>query len=165
MPPIQTDPLREGAALLGLGRFLARPAAGHAREGVACAVVCRCPGGPEDGPLQGGGQDHLAPGGDPVLGLRRLLVVDQAPHLVEHLLAHEAGKQAAEDAEGDEQELHGAEDYLRTGLSSGRPGWRNWRYAAGLSPAARKGMWVRVPPRALPSGPRSATSPVLRCLG
>src|SRR4051794_30751522 len=28
------------------------------------------------------------------------------------------------------------------------PGWRNWRYAIGLNPMARKGMWVRIPPRA-----------------
>src|SRR6476469_4419768 len=50
------------------------------------------------------------------------------------------------------------------------PGWRNWSDAAGLNPAAREGMGVRVPPRAwqklgraslLPGvgGPVSGTGP------
>jgi hypothetical protein len=36
----------------------------------------------------------------PVLGLRRLFVVDQAPHLLEDLLADHAGQKAAENAYG-----------------------------------------------------------------
>jgi hypothetical protein len=40
-----------------------------------------------------------------VLALRRLLLVDEAPDLLEQLLAQEPGEQAADDAERDEQEL------------------------------------------------------------
>ena len=45
-------------------------------------------------------QPHLA-----MLGLRRLLVVDEAPSEVEDLLRQKARDQAGGDAEGDEQEL------------------------------------------------------------
>jgi hypothetical protein len=39
-----------------------------------------------------------------VLALRRLLLVDQAPELLEQLLGDETREQAAKDAEGDEEE-------------------------------------------------------------
>ena len=47
---------------------------------------------------------------------------------------------------------------LRFRVAAGRrlrigrtPGWRNWYSAVGLNPAAREGVWVRLPPRALPA--------------
>ena len=37
---------------------------------------------------------------------------------------------------------------MRPEGSADLPGWRNWSDTAGLNAAVRKGVWVRVPPRA-----------------
>src|SRR5437899_4416255 len=82
--------LRAGRRLFGLGLLVARPAAGEARESLARLVVHERPGALEDRPLEGRRRDHLAELDAPVLGRRRLLVVDHAPQAIEQLLAEEA---------------------------------------------------------------------------
>src|SRR5215218_1950374 len=102
-------PLHERAPrgrLFRLGALFARPRAGGVRERDARAAIDRLLRRPEDRALDGRGRHELAPRRVAVLGLRRLLVVDQAPDLLEDLLADHAGDEAEDDAERREQELH-----------------------------------------------------------
>ena len=46
---------------------------------------------------------------------------------------------------------------LRPSTILARPGWRNWSDAIGLNPIVLRGVWVRVPPRALLSWPTLRT--------
>src|SRR3954452_7385584 len=107
----------EKRRLFGLGLLLARPAAGEVGESLSPSVIHGRARGTEYRSLEGGGGDQLAPRRHPVLGLRGLLFVDQAPDLLEDLLAEKAGDQAADDAEWDEQKLH-----LRRGIPPGPVG-------------------------------------------
>src|SRR5256885_15822179 len=91
---------------LRLRGLLARPAPREPRESAARLMVDGGAHGAEDRALEGGGQEDLAEADVAMLGLRRLLVVDDSPRLLEDLLAQEPGDQAADDAEWDEQELH-----------------------------------------------------------
>jgi hypothetical protein len=61
--------------------------------------------GPEDRAFDGERGEHLRLRDVPVLGLRRLVLVDQPPDLLEELLAEEPGDQARGDAERREEEL------------------------------------------------------------
>src|SRR5436190_10909770 len=130
--------LRSAARLLRLRLFRAGPAAGHTGESLARAVVRRHPRGAEDGALQRGRGDQLGPRGQPVLALRRLLLIDEPPDLLEHLLADEAGDHAAEDAEGDEDELGDARE--RSDSHCAVPG-------AGFEPARPEGQGILSPQR------------------
>src|SRR6188768_1133371 len=88
--------------------LLARPAAGQLGEGGAAAVVDEAFDQAEDRPLDHERGDQLRPGEFAVLGLRRLLFVDQPPDLFEDLLADEAGDQPEDDADRGEDDLHQA---------------------------------------------------------
>src|SRR3954452_12849173 len=107
-------------ALFLLGTLVARPGAGGVRERDARAAIHGFLRGAEDRALDGRGGDHLGPRRLAVLALGRLLVVDQAPHLLEQLLAEEAGQQAGDDAEGREEELHAAKVYPGRGAGTSR---------------------------------------------
>src|SRR5215218_7466505 len=91
--------------LLRLRPLLARPRAGRPRERAPAVMVGGLLHRAEDGPLDRRGDQQLRPVDLPVLGVRRLLVVEQAPDLVEDLPRHEARDQAATDADGDEEDL------------------------------------------------------------
>src|SRR3954469_18083799 len=103
--------VRVEPSLLRLGTLFARPRARGVGEGGARAAVDGFLGGAEDCALKRARGGDLGPGGVAVLALGRLLVVDQAPDLLEDLLADEAGQQAGDDAEGCEEELHGQKVY------------------------------------------------------
>src|SRR4051794_26758408 len=95
-----------GRRLLGLGRLLAGPAAGQAGEPAPAAVVDEPAHQPEDRALDQQGGDQLAELDVAVLGVRRLLLVHQAPELLEDLLGDEAREQTAGDAHRHERVLH-----------------------------------------------------------
>src|SRR5205823_10819001 len=122
--------------LFRLGLLLARPSPGEARECAPRFVVRGRPDGPEDRPLEGGGEQHLAERHVAVLGLRRLLVVNDSPDLLEQLLAEESGEQAAHDAERDEEELHAA-NVTRRSAPFTIPAWRAGRSTRGNCRSAR----------------------------
>src|SRR3954464_3854077 len=90
------DPPVRGSLLLGL--FLARPGARRVGEGGPHAAVHGHLGAAEYGALERPGGDHLAPRRVAVLALRRIVVVEQGPDLLEELIAEEARGQAADDA-------------------------------------------------------------------
>jgi putative thioredoxin len=75
-------------------------------------VVEEAPDGAEDRALERKRREQLCPRCLAVLGIGGLLLVDQAPDLLEGLLADEAGQEAAEDADRDEEDL--AHEGLRT---------------------------------------------------
>src|SRR3954447_16802829 len=91
---------------LRFGSLLARPFAGQFRERGAGAVVDQAFDEAEDRPLDEQRRDQLRPGEFPVLGLRRLLFVDQPPDLFEDLLAEDPSDQAEDDADRGEDDLH-----------------------------------------------------------
>src|SRR3954447_21027234 len=93
--------------LLGLGPLLAGPGAGELRPAVAAAVVHQPAHEPEDRPLDEQRHEHLRQRHLAVLGPRRLLVVDQAPHEVEDLLGDLAGGDPQQQADRREDGLHG----------------------------------------------------------
>src|SRR3954470_23054435 len=97
---------REGRDLLRFRRFLAGPAAGELGERGAAAVVDQPFRQAEDRPLDRQRADQLRPGKFAVLGLRRLLVVNQSPDPFEDLLAEESRDQAEDDADRGEDQLH-----------------------------------------------------------
>src|SRR5207248_7206403 len=119
--------------LFGLGLFLAGPASGEPRKGAPRLVIHGRADGAEDRTLERGGEQDLGEGHVAVLRLRRLLVVDHAPGLLEQLLAEEARDQAADDAERDEEQLHACETYTRWAARVGVPlqateeGTSTWR--------------------------------------
>src|SRR3954447_24402900 len=92
--------------LLRLGRFFARPAAGHPREPAARAVIGQTAHRAEDRALDDQGGHELGERDLTVLGARCLLVVEQAPDLVEDLLAQLARTETGGDPDGQEDELH-----------------------------------------------------------
>jgi hypothetical protein len=57
-------------------------------------VVRQLLDGPEDRSLEGAGEQQPPPADVAMLRVRRLLLVDKAPDLVEELLAHDARQQA-----------------------------------------------------------------------
>src|SRR4051812_12090728 len=97
---------QRGGDLLRLRCLLARPAAGEFGERGAAAVVDQPFHQAEDRPLDRQRGDQFRPGEFAMLGLRRLLVVDQSPDLFEDLLADEAGDQPEDDADRGEDQLH-----------------------------------------------------------
>src|SRR4051794_26339567 len=88
------------AVLLGLGALVARPGAGELREAVPGAVVGEPADEAEDRALehQRAEQLHEA-AGLAVLRVRRLVLVEQAPDLLEDLAPHDAGDEPERDAE------------------------------------------------------------------
>src|SRR5207249_153299 len=70
-----------------LGSLLARPGPGQLRERPPRAVVEDAPCGPEDRALERQRREELRPRRLTALRVRRLLLVDQAPDLLEELLA------------------------------------------------------------------------------
>src|SRR3954451_16564833 len=100
--------LRSGG-LLGLGTLVARPGAGETRHAVAGPVVGEAAHEPEDRALdhERGEQLHEA-AGLAVLRVGRLVLVDEAPDLLEDLAPEDAGGEAEGDAERREDELHGS---------------------------------------------------------
>src|SRR5215218_414584 len=96
---------REGNSLPFRG-LLARPGAGQFRERGAGPMVDQAFDEAEDRPLDEQRRDQLRPGEFAVLGLRRLLFVDQAPDLFEDLLAGDSGDQSQHDADRGKDELH-----------------------------------------------------------
>src|SRR3954452_21519405 len=89
-PRIAGDTGVTRAPLLLLGLLLARPGTGGVGKRGACPVVDRRARGLEHGALDRGGGDHLRPRRLTVRRLRRFLVVDDAPQLLEQLLRDEA---------------------------------------------------------------------------
>src|SRR3954451_12042501 len=97
-----------GGALLGLGPLVARPGAGELRDPMAGAVVGEPADEAEDRALDEEGGEQLDEAARlAVLRVGWLVVVDQAPDLLEDLAADDAGDEAEDDAEGGEDELHG----------------------------------------------------------
>jgi hypothetical protein len=70
-------------------------------------VIGESPRGSEDRPLQRQRRKHLRQRDLSMLGVWRLLVIDQAPDLLEELLASQTGKEASHHADRYENELHG----------------------------------------------------------
>src|SRR4051794_18926345 len=99
---VRTGNCPRRAALLGLWAFLAGPCSGRAREGSAAVVVRRRLHSAEDRALDRGGHQHLDPGHLTVLALRRLVLVDETPDLVEELARDGPGREPGEDAHGGE---------------------------------------------------------------
>src|SRR4051794_6949077 len=98
--------LEAGGELLLVGLLLARPGARGVGERLTRLVVDDRARALEDGALERRRGHDLAEAGLAMRRLRRLLVVDQAPCLLEQLLADEPGEQAARHAEGNEEKLH-----------------------------------------------------------
>jgi hypothetical protein len=63
---------------------------------------------PEDGSFQEQSAGELGVSNLPVLGFRRFLVIDQAPHLLEDLLSDHPREETADDADWQEQQFHGS---------------------------------------------------------
>src|SRR5215213_8823090 len=99
-----TMPPRAGW-LFGIWALLARPRAGRAVEAAPGGVVRQFLDGPEDCALQRAREQQPPPADVAMLRVRRLLFVDQAPGLIEDLLAGEAGQQGHSDRYGREQQL------------------------------------------------------------
>src|SRR5215211_6854398 len=78
---LRAGPRAARRPLLRIRAVLARPGAGGVGERRARAAVDRHLGGAEDRALHSRGRDDLAPRRIAMLGLRRLLVVDQTPDL------------------------------------------------------------------------------------
>src|SRR5438045_166765 len=114
---------RRDPGLLDFRFFLAGPRAGGVRERLARLVVDDRSRRLEDRALERGSSRHLAEARLAVLRLGRLLVVDQAPCLIEELLADESGHEPACDADRDEKQLHG-EGNVYPGDPTGIPGSR-----------------------------------------
>src|SRR5918994_663658 len=92
-------------ALFGIWARLARPAAGGAVKGASGRGVRQLLHGPEDRALEGAGEQQPPPADVPMFRVRRLLLVDQAPDLIEELLAEEACQQPPSDRHGGEEQL------------------------------------------------------------
>ena len=86
-------PRRPGARLFPQC-LLAWPGAGRLVEGLPAGVVRRLLDCAEDGALDGTRQEQLAPPDVPVLGVRRILRVDEPPDLVEDLLRRPSRRSA-----------------------------------------------------------------------
>lgn len=71
------------------------------------AVVKEATGEAKDGSFQEQSACELGVSNLAVLGFRRFLLVDQAPDLLEDLLSDKTSQKAANDADGEEEELHG----------------------------------------------------------
>src|SRR5215216_3949218 len=90
----------------GLRAFLAGPAARELREPSAQAVVDEAADDPEHCALDDERRDELDPVDLPVLGPRRLLLIEQSPDEVEELLGDLSGEQPGDDPDRHERELH-----------------------------------------------------------
>ncbi len=98
--------------------FLARPRAREPLKSVAGGLVKEATGEAKDGSFQEQSACELGVSNLAVLGLRRFLLVDQAPDLLEDLLSDKASEKAANDADREEEELHGSgQGALRRGGS------------------------------------------------
>src|SRR3982751_1372298 len=91
--------------LFGFCFGLPRPSAGQALEAHPGAAVDQPAHDPEDRPLHQHRQDHFPPRDIAVLGIRRLLVIDQTPKLLEELFADQPPDETGEDADGGEEDL------------------------------------------------------------
>jgi hypothetical protein len=104
--------------LLPLRSFLARPRAREPLKAMPRPVVKEATGEAKDGSFQEQSACELGVSNVAVLGFRRFLFVDQAPDLLEDLLSDQASQKAADDADGEEEELHGSgQDALWGGSS------------------------------------------------
>jgi acyl-lipid omega-6 desaturase (Delta-12 desaturase) len=99
-------PARRAPQLSGIRALVARPLARPAGEAASGGVVEEAPRGAEDRALYQQRQDQLRGRDLAMLRVRRLLFVDQAPHPLEGELRDQPGQQAAENAHGDERDLH-----------------------------------------------------------
>src|SRR5436305_15113815 len=99
-------PQRAIAVLFRLGCLLAGPRAGEPRKPAAGAVVEEACDDAGDRPLRGERDRELQVAHLAVLGVGRLLLVDEAPEPLEELLAEHPGEQASGDAERQEDDLH-----------------------------------------------------------
>src|SRR6476646_2631207 len=102
-PGCSTTPIRAGSLRFRL--LFAGPLPRRAREHATTLVVHQPAQHPEDRALEGQRGDQLRVLDLAVLGLGRLLVVDQPPELLEDLRADEPCDEAAEDAERNERDL------------------------------------------------------------
>src|SRR5215217_1186344 len=98
-------PFRFAGGLLGIRALLARPGSGRAVEAAPRGVVGELLDGPEYGPLEGPREQQPRPADVAMLRVRRLLLIDHAPDLVEHLLAEDAGEQPRGDRQRGEEQL------------------------------------------------------------
>src|SRR5215210_3011075 len=94
-----------GRALLGIRALLARPGACGAVEAAPRRVVRALLDGAEYGALERAGEQQAAPADVAVLRVRRLLLVYEAPDLVERLLADHAREQPENDRQRGEEHL------------------------------------------------------------
>src|SRR4051812_47583605 len=95
--------------LLGLRALLARPGAREPRDAVAGAVVGEPADEAGDRPPEHQRREQLhGAAGLAVLGVRRLVLVDQTPDLLEDLAPDDAGDETEGDAERRKDELHGS---------------------------------------------------------
>src|SRR5918995_2225631 len=100
---VRQSPSVAGSRLGALGMPLPGPGPHRARERAPGAVVDHPPHRPEDRPLQRQGHGELGKRDVAVLGLRRILLVDQRPDPLEDRLAGEGGDEPGGHADGDEQ--------------------------------------------------------------
>src|SRR5215210_6116468 len=91
--------------LFRIWALFAGPGARGAVEAASRGVVRELLHRPEDRPLDGACEQKPPPGDVAMLRIWRLLLVDNAPDLVENLLAHDAGQQAQGDRHGGEEHL------------------------------------------------------------
>src|SRR5205814_8311861 len=91
---------------VGRRPLLPRPAAGEAVEAMPRAAVDEPANRAEDRPFDRQRGEKERPAHLAMLGLGGLLVGDEPPDGVEELLRDRAGEDAAEDAEGEEEDLH-----------------------------------------------------------
>src|SRR4051812_6190170 len=90
----------------GIGRFFARPASGRPCEAFARTVVEEALDHAEQRALDHESYRQLRQADLPVLGPRRVLVLEAAPDEVEDFLRELPGRKTADDADRQEQELH-----------------------------------------------------------
>src|SRR5436190_4748348 len=106
---IEWAPRRRGdpvTSSVGRRPLLPRPAAGEAVEAMPRAAVDEPANRAEDRPFDRQRGEKERPAYLAMLGLGGLLVGDEPPDGVEELLRDRAGEDAAEDAEGEEEDLH-----------------------------------------------------------
>src|SRR5947199_4659848 len=112
-----------------LRMFLARPASGQFGECAPGPVVEQAPYRAEDRALQDQRGEHLLPVDFSVLGVGRLLVVEDAPEAFEGLLADQAREDSAEHAERQKEDLahvHLASCSLRVSRGSMKGSSSGW---------------------------------------
>src|SRR5919108_4798812 len=94
---------RDPTALFRLGRLFPRPGTSEPVKPAPGGVIEEPAREAEDCAFHREGGGELSVGDVAVLGLGRLLIIDEAPNLLEHLLRQQPGQEAAGDAEGQKE--------------------------------------------------------------